>query len=1008
MKESHMSQISFIPKDALKVLKSIEVDVGSKSGGHLYLKISSNGQLPKSGPGERVSFDEVTKIFKDIMGSKDFTAIEKIEAIHVYKTIADKYKDEKIGVIDSIFKVERVDQRVVARLDQLLLNNPQAIENLGSKGPKKEGIKKEDIEDLKRDLDTYCNSTRPEERERYREALRKATIIELNLGLEQLLKAPQEIKKLNTTPEKIKQLQTDLKPYFEKAGSYGHYRITVREASNLIKSANENLIKKTLLHETPPSPSAAKHEKHTPVLKEKQSPPASSVKPKEHERATESPKIAASGEKVSSVAFAAETKTFKEKMASEDLTPVQKGEAINTYERITNKYQAKETGFFTNQAKIDKEVRQATDLIESERNNLAAQHLTLIFKLAALDNDKLVPLGIDESKTKELIFDLTKYYLQEGTFTPDDHEDYKKTLNAANFLINHTNDLDSRLIAELQDEMKSVAFNRNLKGAKEFSQKLENYYSKKVFDNIDENELLLCIQDMNIHLAPMDSSIDKAPTADDDDKVTKVFERINILQTHFHDKYPIVSKPEENLRSLEDAANKSKKNSDVGISFGEATEIFKEIMSSNLTPRQKGDALTAYTTITDAKEGKKGFFAKPLSYVEIDEANKLIEKSNPFSEHTKLIFGLEELQEITPQMITKLETTRKEIVVLRQKLTEYYNKEILSPADKINYRYAIDKANVIIKSANDEKKRSAIFFMEQKNNVELKIDPEEFQVNPRKARNQCSALVDKLTEFSNKVFYEKDKTELDVCKEALNVYIRSTLIPVQLQQKTKEDAVAVGNALENFQRYFHEKYLSTSVDKPEKQPVEPKIEQDRTTSVVSNTKQIVEEPNKRKHQGDEIELKVLNPDKAKIMHSERLISIVEVVKRAKALINEKKLPELIDTIKFLTNLKTDTLIENFEGANEKINKCLKLKNLTDIEKKKLTDCQTYLANFFKKLAVSFEEYDKYYESISSDADPLGYPAFSSNFWKEEITKVLESIESLRKYFNEKYPQAAIE
>lgn len=90
-----MADISVKYLNLLKVVAtSIEAQNKGFAQGHEYIKIDANRQLTTGeGPGEKVSFEEITNIFKFIMDT-DPTLTQRGEAIEYYEKIKDKYKDK--------------------------------------------------------------------------------------------------------------------------------------------------------------------------------------------------------------------------------------------------------------------------------------------------------------------------------------------------------------------------------------------------------------------------------------------------------------------------------------------------------------------------------------------------------------------------------------------------------------------------------------------------------------------------------------------------------------------------------------------------------------------------------------------------------------------------------------------------------------------------------------------------------------------------------------------------
>lgn len=432
------------------------------------------------------------------------------------------------------------------------------------------------------------------------------------------------------------------------------------------------------------------------------------------------------GEKVS---FAKVTDLFIGIMAS-NLTPRQKNEALNAYKSITNQYETKEIkemGFidkiakylFNPEIKKKEQVTQARELIQSHETKISLEHLALTIGLDELLKN---PQMITKLKTtsEEEIKNLKKFLntcYHAVTLTTPELIEYRNAIMQANIIIKSANDQKKRSsipIKQLMDTVESMNFNRdqmNIRQITYLANTLENYLIKMDVSDEDKKALKSCMIQLKAYLGYNSN----------DQKKVEAFRAIENLKNAFYEKYHFIGKHDKDLGLLENVAksiNKGKESkleghadkkiSDDGkslttwrsgkkVSFVEITEIFEEIMASNLTLRQKRDALTAYKIITADRDGKLNFFHKIIFHKEIEKTSNLIKtyESQILLQRNQLNVGLNNLLK-TPQMIAKLKTTPQEIQLLIIKLDNYYHALELSSADQRDYRDAIEKANLLL------------------------------------------------------------------------------------------------------------------------------------------------------------------------------------------------------------------------------------------------------------------------------------------------------------------------
>lgn len=576
-------------------------------------------------------------------------------------------------------------------------------------------------------------------------------------------------------------------------------------------------------------------------------------------------------------------------MASKNLTFEQKRQAIIAYRAITNSYKTKELGNFAKFAKCilgvevkrDKQAKKADSLIIEANIFLQKEQLkeqTVNFQLTSemchlliKTPKELANLHTNRESIKKIIHNLNKYRNSQPSSYSEKRE-YTHTLNEARKIISsaRTQNDETRLKTRLQIDLLISDLIETLDSVDADPKNVLINEFKLVALKLETLNSMNLSEDSKTKIVSMKLDLDnyincKHNDPSHKDKKEKAFAAFNNLKSFFYE-YELVDKLgllEDVARSInENRKNKSgerahKKISDEGTSlaargsakkipFAKSTEIFKEIMGSNLTPSRKRDALNAYRTILANKNEKAGNFYKLLSnaeIAEIEEEHKLIKKSETEiqRQHVALTLGLNNLldSQTDSRIIQELKVTSEDIKKLKQKLNEYFHKSTLSREDQINYLSTINKANIIIKLANDKKNRSTTLIMNLINTKKLE------NLNPDKMnfKRACSGLVDDLREISKEVFYAKDKEELTRCIETLNKYIRFTSDPWH-QQAGKDDEESIDSdaavkAIEHLKRHLHGKYNFKSVDEHKNQTIEPKIQPKLPTNIDNPEKQAV-------------------------------------------------------------------------------------------------------------------------------------------------------------------------
>lgn len=125
-----MTKFYIGPRKAIELLTDVAQSIKEQekpgvSGGHAYLKITSNGITEKleatKGSGKEVSFKMVTEMFKQVMEQKDLTIAQKHEAIRAYETISEKFQAKEVGFFAKhLFGAEQKRQMHMDQAGQLI------------------------------------------------------------------------------------------------------------------------------------------------------------------------------------------------------------------------------------------------------------------------------------------------------------------------------------------------------------------------------------------------------------------------------------------------------------------------------------------------------------------------------------------------------------------------------------------------------------------------------------------------------------------------------------------------------------------------------------------------------------------------------------------------------------------------------------------------------------------------------------------------------------------------